>query len=58
MIKWEDKTEVKNLKQLLSGYGTTVEKESAGDILKSRYAAGEITKDEYDEKMTVITKTS
>ena len=44
-------------KQVLSGAGGAIEKESAEDILKKRYAAGEISKDEYHEKMSVITNT-
>ena len=45
------------VKQLLGGSRGAVGKESAEDILKKKYAAGEITKDEYHEKMSVITNT-
>ena len=43
-------------KQLFTGSRPSIEKESAEDILKKRYASGEITKDEYDERLTVLTK--
>ena len=42
------------LKQLFSDKEVCSHNESAEDILKKRYAAGEITKEEYDEKMNVI----
>jgi putative membrane protein len=43
-------------KQLLGGNKPTAGKESAEDILKKKYAAGEITKDEFKEKLTAISK--
>jgi putative membrane protein len=33
-------------------------KETAEDILRKRYASGEISKDEFDEKIKVLTKGS
>ena len=42
------------LKQLLSSGNSGKKGETALDILKKRYAAGEITKDEYGEKKTAI----
>jgi len=42
------------LKQLFSSSKDSVGKESAHDILKKRYAAGEITKEEYRDSLSVI----
>ncbi len=42
------------LKQLLSSGSSGESGETALDILKKRYAAGEITKDEYGEKKIAI----
>jgi putative membrane protein len=42
------------LKLLFSSSNETAVKESAQDILKKRYAAGELTKEEYNDKFTVI----
>ncbi len=41
-------------KQLFSNKEGTFRTESAIDILKKRYAAGEITKEDYNEKLTDI----
>jgi putative membrane protein len=46
------------LKQLFSSSQEPVIKESAQDILKKRYAAGEITKVEYNDRLSVIRGTS
>ena len=43
------------LKQLMGGPKVSLRKESAEDILKKRYAAGEITEDEYNKRLTVLT---
>ena len=42
------------LKQLLGSGNSGESRETALDILKKKYAAGEITKDEYGEKKTAI----
>ena len=44
------------IKQLFSINTSSGGKESAEDILKKKYAAGEITKNEFEEKMTVFSK--
>lgn len=44
------------IKQLSGGSGKIAEKESAEDILKKRYAAGEITTEEFKEKLALISK--
>jgi putative membrane protein len=44
------------IKQLRGGTKVNGAEESAQDILKKRYAAGEITKDEYKEKLAIILK--
>jgi putative membrane protein len=44
------------VKQLLGSSKTSSGKESAEEILKKRYAAGEILKDEYNEKKLLIKK--
>jgi putative membrane protein len=44
------------VKQLLGSSKTSSGKESAEEILKKRYAAGEILKDEYNEKKLLIRK--
>ena len=41
-------------KQLFSGSKESIAKESAQDILKKRYATGEITKEEYNDRLSVI----
>jgi putative membrane protein len=41
-------------KHLFSSSKESVAKESAQDILKKRYAAGEITKEEYNDRLSVI----
>ena len=46
------------LKQLRGGSGETVRRESAEEVLKKRYAAGEITGDEYKEKIRIISNGS
>ena len=43
-------------KELFSNNKITAEKESAEDILKKKYASGEITKDEYSKRLEVIVK--
>jgi putative membrane protein len=43
------------LKQLFTGSRTPDVRESAEDILKKRYAAGEISKDEFREKTSFLT---
>ncbi len=45
-------------RQLFGGTRAVAGKESAADILKKKYAEGEITKDQYKEKLTLITKSS
>jgi putative membrane protein len=42
------------IKQLSGGSKTTINQETAKDILKKRYASGEITKEEYREKAALI----
>jgi putative membrane protein len=44
------------IKHLRGGTKVDGAQESAQDILKKRYAAGEITKDEYKEKLETILK--
>jgi len=44
------------IKQLSGGSRTTTSHETAEDILRKRYASGEITKEEFKEKLTVISK--
>ncbi len=44
------------VKQLLGSSKTSSGMESAEEILKKRYAAGEILKDEYNEKKLLIKK--
>ena len=44
------------IKQLLGGSKSIGAQESAQDILKKRYSAGEITRDEYKEKFATILK--
>ena len=46
------------VKQLLGSSRTFAGKESAEEILKKRYAAGEISKDEYREKTSFLTGNS
>lgn len=46
------------VKQLFTGSRTGAAEDSAEDILKKRYAAGEITRDEYNEKKTLIARRS
>ncbi|GBE41620.1 hypothetical protein BMS3Bbin09_01526 [bacterium BMS3Bbin09] len=43
-------------KQVLGGNTSAAGKESAEDILKKRYAADEITKDEFKEKLAAISR--
>ncbi len=43
------------IKQIFSDKEVTSRTESAENILKKRYAAGEITREEYNEKLTAIT---
>ena len=43
------------VKQIFSDKKCTVQTESAENVLKMRYAAGEITREEYNEKLAVIT---
>ncbi len=42
------------LKQLFSGNDTVVAGESAEDVLRKRFAAGEITKEEYSDNLKII----
>lgn len=42
------------VKQLSGGSKTGVSRETAEDILKKRYASGEITKEEYRDKSSLI----
>jgi putative membrane protein len=42
------------IKQIFSGKEITTQIETAEDILKKRYAAGEIAKEEYDGKLRAI----
>ena len=42
------------IKQIFGGKEGTSRRESAEDILKKRYATGEITKEEYSEKLRII----
>ncbi len=42
------------LKQLFSSSHESVAIESAQDVLKKRYAEGEITKEEYNDRLSVI----
>lgn len=44
------------VRQLSGGNKSDVHKELAEDVLKKRYAAGEISKEEYKEKSSVIVK--
>ena len=44
------------VKQLFSDKEVTSRTQSAEDILKKRYAAGEITKDEFEEKIAAISR--
>ena len=44
------------VKQILSDKKVTSCTESAEDILKKRYAAGEVNKDEFKEKLAVISR--
>ncbi|HDH34140.1 MAG TPA: SHOCT domain-containing protein [Nitrospirae bacterium] len=43
------------VKQIFSDKEVPSRTESAENILKKRYAAGEITKEEYNKKLTAIT---
>ena len=43
-------------KHLLSGSRQVIEKESTEDILKKRYAAGELSTDEFNERLSVVLK--
>jgi putative membrane protein len=42
------------VKHIFSGNKRTAGTESVKDILKKRYASGEITKEDYNEKLTFI----
>ena len=44
------------LKQIFSDKKVTSRTESADEILKKRYAAGEVTKDEFEEKLAAISR--
>lgn len=44
------------LKHLFSDKTVTSRMESADEILKKRYAAGEVTKDEFEEKLAAISR--
>ena len=44
------------LKQIFSDKKVTSLTESADEILKKRYAAGEVTKDEFEEKLAAISR--
>ncbi len=44
------------LKQLRGGHSEAFRRESAEEILKKRYAAGEIRGEEYKEKLRLISK--
>ena len=44
------------LKQIFSDKKVTSRAESADEILKKRYAAGEVTKDEFEEKLAAISR--
>lgn len=43
-------------KQLLGGTRQVIEKETAEDILRKRYAAGELSTDEFNERLSVVSK--
>lgn len=43
-------------KQLSGGNRSVIVKESAEDILKKRYAAGELSTDEFNERLSVVAK--
>ena len=43
-------------KQLLGGNRQVIEKETAEDILRKRYAAGELSTDEFNERLSVVSK--
>ena len=43
-------------KQLLGGNRQVIEKETAEDILRKRYAAGELSTDEFNERLSVVLK--
>ena len=44
------------LKQIFSDKKVTSRTELADEILKKRYAAGEVTKDEFEEKLAAISR--
>ena len=44
------------VKEIFSDKKVTSRTESADEILKKRYAAGEVTKDEFEEKLAAISR--